>query len=701
MVNEKYRIEIDEFNENFSQLNNKRIVLYGIGRYTATLLQGAEDFCFVGLMDKDPANIGKKMFGLPIVDMKTAEKIADIVIINTSETYWNVIYERIADIGIPVYYKNGARAEKKKQVQKDNPYRNLRLSALCEQIDKTQVISFDFFDTLFMRIVCNPRDVFRLLEYEIKDIWKIDKTYTEVRNEAVKGLQKDYSFEELYRELQKISGLSHDLVQEVKNRELLLEQKMLTPRVEILQLLRKAFQYDKDIYLISDMYLPKRFYIEVLQGYGIDFKEENILISNELQKSKVEGSLWNYYVLEIVKGRSAIHIGDNEEADIQIPRKYGIKSYLTPSVWNLLKVSSLGEIVPHICTDYDSAVMGCILKKVFTNPYALADSDGMLQISSNQDMGYLVFGPVILTFLLWMREQSERDKIDKLVFMSRDGYFLKEDYEYLCNLLGVQPNCCYIVISRQLAMSASITNYNELMEYASMPYSGKITEMLEDRFGIEKVDEIPDGTLEQYIEKYGKEIKKTLSTIRRNYLQYLARMPFTENSAIVDLGFYGNNQRYLNKLLDQRFRGYYFNANLSEENENTKKQEMSVCFQTDNDLTGEHSQVQKRMIFIESVLTAPYGMVKQIDENGIFICAEKKQNQIHFQDKEEINQGIKLFIQEYITNFGMYDLQVNRKSIDFYYGCCMSGAFSFSDNVKQSFYNDNAMMNRIESMLFY
>lgn len=701
MVNEKYKIEIDEFNENFSQLNNKKIVLYGIGRYTATLLEGAEGFHFVGLMDKDPANVGKKMFGLPIVDMKTAEAIADIIIINTSETYWNVIYERIADIGIPVYYKNGVRAKKKGQVQYDNPYRNLRLSTLYEQIDNVQVISFDFFDTLFMRVVCNPRDVFHLLEHEIKGIWNIEKKYSEVRNEAVKELQKDYSYEELYRKIQKISGLSHELLQEVKNRELLLEQKMLIPRVEILQLLRGALQYGKDVYLISDMYLPKQFYIEVLQNYGIEFEEENILISNELKKSKEEGSLWNYYFTEIVKNRSVIHIGDNEEADIEIPRQYGIETYLTPSAWDLLKVSSLGEIVSHICTDYDSAVIGCILKEVFANPFALADSEGILQIKSNHEMGYLVFGPVILTFLLWLREQSERDGIDKLIFMSRDGYFLKKDYEYLCDLMGIQSNCCYIGISRQLAMSASITNDDELMEYASMPYSGTITELLEDRFGIDKIDEIPAGTLEQYLKRYEKEIKKTLSAIRKNYLEYLAGMKLGDSSAVVDLGFYGNNQRYLNKLLNQRFRGYYFNANLSEENENTKRQEMFACFQRDDDLTGEYSQVQKRMIFIESVLTAPYGMVKEIDENGTFICAEKKQNQIHFRDKEEINQGIKRFIQEYITNFGTYDLQINREFIDYYYGCCMSGALSFSDSVKQSFYNDNAMMNRIESVIFY
>jgi hypothetical protein len=285
--------------------------------------------------------------------------------------------------------------------------------------------------------------------------------------------------------------------------------------------------------------------------------------------------------------------------------------------------------------------------------------------------------------------------------MSRDGYFLKEDFEYMCSLLNEEPDCCYIGISRQLAMSASITNDDELMEYASMPYSGTIPELFEDRFGISDITQISNGTLEQYIKKYKIEIWKKLHTIRKNYFKYLEQFNLNEDYALVDLGYYGNNQRYLNKLLNIKMKGYYFYANLSKDNNNTKIQEMYACFQNSNDCTGEHSNVRKNSIYIESVLTAPYGMVKAVDENGRFICAKKQQNQLHFKDKEEINQGIKEFIRDYTDKFGKYSLEPDTEFIDRYYGLCMGDAFIFTDKVKQGFYNDNAMMNRIESMLFY
>lgn len=76
-MNEKYQIEIEQFVERFSAYKKNRIVLYGIGRLTATLLEGLKgtDFRFVGLMDKDPNNLGKTMFGLPVVNQDTAEKM--------------------------------------------------------------------------------------------------------------------------------------------------------------------------------------------------------------------------------------------------------------------------------------------------------------------------------------------------------------------------------------------------------------------------------------------------------------------------------------------------------------------------------------------------------------------------------------------------------------------------------------------------
>lgn len=700
-MNEKYQIEIDEFTDRFGSYKNKRIVLYGIGRYTATLLEGIKGFHFVGLMDKDPSKIGQSAFGLPILDKTAAENNADMVIVNTAETYWNVIYERIQDIKIPVFYKNGEKAEKKESIKLENPFKNLSYESLCNQIEKVQVVSFDFFDTLFMRSVCNPKDIFSLMEIALKDKWDNPTPFTELRDIAKKKIKENYSLDELYEQIKAIIGISDDLAEEIKYKELEIEKRLLVPRQKILSALKRAIACGKEVYIISDMYLPESFYRDIFDRYEISVPEGHILLSNVLDKSKSDGTMWKHYAEETVKGRQTLHVGDNREADIDEPVKYGIKTYMAPSAWDMLSVSSLGKTASYICNVYDTAVMGCILKELFSNPYRLWDTDGVIQIKSNYEMGYCVFAPVILTFLLWLSKISKSDKINRLVFMSRDGYFLKEDFEYLCELTGEQIECCYLGISRQLAMTASIETKKELMEYANMPYTGSITELLEDRFGIKDVEEKVDKPLEDYIEEYLLQIEKYVSDIRRKYLGYVEKMELDDDCAVVDLGFYGNNQRYLNKLTNRNMCGYYFNANLSKQNGNTSVQKMTACFQKEDDVTGENSQVLKKQIYLESFLTAPYGMVRAVDEEGNFVCADKKKNQEYFRDKEEMNRGVKQLICDYVRLFKEFKIEPDIEFVDRFYGYCFSGALKFDDVVKNSFYNDNAMMNRLESMLFY
>ncbi len=700
-MNEKYQIEIDEFTERFQNLKDARIVLYGIGRYTATLLEGIEGFRFVGLMDKEPSNIGKEIFGLPVIDKDTAEKTADLVVINTSETYWNVIYERIRDIKIPVYYKNGQQAEKRKYEELEYPYQNLSYEDLCSKIEDAEVVSFDFFDTLFMRSVCNPRDIFRLLEAKSRERWEAETGYTEIRNKAKEKLSEDYSLDELYLQIEDLSKMPHSIIEAIKERELTLERKLLIPREKVLSALRFAQEKGKEVYIISDMYLPEEFYRDVLGLYAIELPEGHILLSNILHRTKADGSMWEYYSEKIVKNRKALHVGDHQKADIEEPKRCNLEAYRVPCAWDMLTSSSMGEIASYICSDYDSAIMGCVLNKWCNDPFSLGKSNGIVQIRNNEEMGYCVFGPVVLTFLLWLLERSREDHIEKLIFMSRDGYFLKEDFEYLCSLKNERQECCYLGISRQLAMTASIETLQEILEYASMPYSGSIPELFEDRFEIKNIEEIPEGKLEDYIDKYFDEIEKYVLSIRKDYLDYIEQMGLTDQCATVDLGYYGNNQKYLNKLAGLCMPGYYFNANLSEQNQNTATQKMTACFQKKSDLTGEHSQILKRQIYLESVMTAPYGMVKAVDRSGQFRCAEKKKNQEYFQDKVEINQGIKQFICDYLKLFGEFELEPNTEFTDQFYGFCFSGRLQFAEEVKRSFFNDNAMMNRIESMLFY
>lgn len=695
-MNPKYEQEIKEFNNNFSSFKDKSIVLYGIGRLTATLLEGLKGFSIVGLMDKDPENVGKYYFGLPVLSSQQARDQADIIVINTVGAYWKIIYQRIKELGVPVYFRNGELAREEQVALKDNPYWNTSLESVMDKIANAEVVSFDFFDTLFSRRVCNPKDALILLEKKLKvHIPQIDVSWIALRNKAISHLGTNYCLDELYTEMMKIGDLSAEIIEKAKTIELRFEQHILVPRKSVLECVKKAIHLHKQVYVVTDMYLPVYFFVESLAEQGIYLESGHIIVSGVQKKNKLDGTVWQDFKKQI-GNKKAIHIGDNQVADIDKPRQFGIDGYYIASAWDMLNMSPFRGITDKICTEYASMVMGSIQSNLCQDFFALNQTKGVFQIKNNYDMGYFIFGPVLLTFFRWVLEQAQKDNVQKLVFMSRDGYFLKQDFDEYLQLTGEFINTCYIGISRQLAMTAAVNDENDLWELVNMPYTGTLAEMLEDRFEIINTS----VNSKEDIEKYLPDIWDKIHGIKERYQKYVAGYHFTCSDAVVDIGYYGNNQRYLNKISGAEMKGYYFNANISQENSNSSLQYMVPCFQKKDDYSGKESGILKYQMFLESFLTAPYGMVKDIDNNGNFLCKEKKHNQICFPAKEQINEGTKSFIRECINSFKGIDVKTDMDFVNEYYSMCFDGGFVFSDEVKRSFYNDNVMMNRIESHLF-
>ena len=54
--------------------------------------------------------------------------------------------------------------------------------------------------------------------------------------------------------------------------------------------------------------------------------------------------------------------------------------------WLLLLFRDLAD---HVCSTYSSVIAGCILKRLFQNPYVLNNRDGKIWIKDNMDIGVL------------------------------------------------------------------------------------------------------------------------------------------------------------------------------------------------------------------------------------------------------------------------------------------------------------------------
>lgn len=166
------------------------------------------------------------------------------------------------------------------------------------------------------------------------------------------------------------------------------------------------------------------------------------------------------------------------------------------------------------------------------------------------------------------------------------------------------------------------------------------------------------------------------------------------------MGYYGTNQYYLQRLTRIKTQGYCFYSCLSKDNVYINDISMKGCFQYGKDYIAEKSLVKKKNMHIETFLTAPYGMVRYIDENGNVICEPDKKSQKNFEIKQSVNSGVLEFICDYIDIYKsliefdsadyikpMEDRKEGVEDMMFY--TAVSGKCEISRGILDGFYFDN------------
>lgn len=708
----KFDYEIEAFEEAFQALKNKKIVIYGTGRMTATLISELRGFNIVGLCDRDENLVGSVKYGKPILSQAEAELQGDIVIINTDSTYWNTIYKRIQKWNLPIYYRNGERATENEKMDKDCPYWKSSLQELEQKLEHYEIISFDVFDTLILRKVMFPFDVLGMVENRMRSKWK-EIDFCSVRKLAES--RSDYqTYDEIYKNLQEITGWNQEKIEFAKKSELEIERMLIAERKDIRNLCNRVIQ-KKEVYFVSDMYFSKETLCEFLQQIGIHAKPNQIIVSCEQRKSKKDGNLWSWYKETIVEEKSAIHIGDNKIADIEIPQKYGIDTYFIMSVAEMLSHSSMKDIVPNINSIGTSVGMGIICARLFNSPFSLNEKKGMVSFSDEKEAGFVLLGYAMYNFLLWLKKEAIGDGIEQILFFARDGYLLVPMYKKLCELLGEKvPEPIYLEISRRAIWAAATENEDDLYVVAKFPFAGDLKSYLKERFGVTvenqeleriKASELQadEKILKKFLTKYGSQMRENFRKEKENYSRYIASLNLKENIAVVDTMLYGTTQYYFEKFLKKKTKGYYFCLRKDEANQYIHQNDMKSCFQKKEDLTGTNCAMAKNPVFFDAFFTAPNGMLICVNEDLKFCYSEKMLNQQHFALRYEMLYGIMEYFEEIVNLQKRVLFQeefFDPLFADELFGCMMNNGFEPTENMKKGFYFDNRILDDREVQIW-
>lgn len=708
----KYDIEIENFRHNFRSIKNKRIAIYGMGRRSATLLPGITDFNITGILDRDESNVGKELCGIKVISIKNVENCVDAIIINSDPSNYEIIYKRIAnDVTVPVYYADGriAALSDKDTRYEQNEYWKSSYQELKDKIDKADIVSFDIFDTLIMRKVFSPEDVFRLLGEKVRAELKLDCEIASIRAQAAQcGAYA--TINEIYGYIKKCTNLTDKNISDIMKMEKDTDIDLCIVRRDIADLYEYCLTCGKEVYFISDMYYTIQDIKRILDKCGVTVPDdEHIWISCEKKADKVSGSLWEKYFKLVGKGNKCLHIGDNKTCDVKNPVRYGIDSYYVMGAKDMLMNSSMAELASDVNTVSDSICLGLVASKLFNSPFALCSTKGKVSFDDSESYGYCVYGPLLEKFLIWLYYKSRKDEIDKLLFFARDGYFLEKDYTMVAELLddGSKQEWCYLPISRRLIYIATMENEDDFNRVVAFPYVGTFADYMKSRFEIIVTDETSEYNDRQinavgdsknilkWIQPYKDKIMKQAKKERKNYLAYL-----TSDGDMKKELSYGTNQYYLQRLTGIKTKGYCFYACLSKDNVYINEISMDGCFQYGDDYMAEKSFARKKNMYIETFITAPHGMIRYIDNQGKMICKLDGKSQEYFDIKEKVNCGAVDFIADYINiykavlvvnnNEYIKLMQDRRESLEdnLFYNM-LNGMCNVSKDILEGFYFDN------------
>ncbi|MCR5799067.1 MAG: hypothetical protein K6G69_03235 [Lachnospiraceae bacterium] len=633
----------EQFEKRFLKDSTNNIVIYGIGERTENLLKNISGDRIVGLMDAK--HTGEILYGKRVLNYDEVSEISDVIIVIIARnSVINIIYKRIESFVnqhmIKVYDINGTEIVTHSLSGVERECFSIQESDLWGSIDQADIVSFDIFDTLLARRVMRPVDVFRIVEDSIQSK---DYSYAQERIRAEKELSFLVSptIYEIYKRLGENIGLDKVETDKILRTEIDVEKKALARRDSVCRLLSRAKRLGKKVLLISDMYFTKDIIEEILKFFDIvDYDE--IYVSCEYHETKSSGLYDIVRKKENVTG-NWLHIGDNDYSDIQKPKSLGISTYKIFSSTEMLEQSIYADILEYNASVETSVILGQFAAVAYNNPFGGFDKTGKLIIDSAEELAKTIFAPIIFKFIEWLVIKVKEDGIDFIMFPSRDGFILKDLYEYANRILECKdtPNDAYVYTSRRAALVSAVKDVEGIKKVAEFPGSLSIEERAKKRFEIsDDVKYMSDEFVDEALKRSARE--------KKEYLDYFKKMNLEnyDNISFVDFVSIGTVQEALEKLLQRHLQGYYFLRRYPD-NEYKKHMDIDALYGTYNDFE-MNMNLYKYYYFMEMLLSSYEACFKYIDEDGKLRFYEENRSEESIQILKELHRGLYSYCEEVI-----------------------------------------------------
>ena len=636
--------------ELIDKYKSQNISLYGLGTETERFLnENGSKLSVVGLLDGFKSE--GEIYDYPIIPIAdTPSKGVKLIIVVARPGSCKAIAKRIGDFcrenEIALYDVRGRDLLDASEVAYD--FKNIiggSRQELMRKGEEADVISFDLFDTLVMRKVKSYTDIFDLVDLRLRDRGVVIPDLAKNRFFAEKELSKDKppKLQQIYDYVLRTVGGGFIDPDELAKEEWQLDLSLLAVRKSVRDVFNTFVSMGKKVVITTDSYYSREQIIEILNKYNLkDY--DDLLVSCEYETAKPQGL---FGVLSDKYNREKIlHIGDDEFSDIEKAGSFGIDTfriYSACGLFDLLGGLGAEEVIESIA---DRVKTGLFLEKIFNNPFWFEDDEKRLSVNNAYDIGYLFCAPMITDFTLWMRDRADKQGYEQMLFGARDGFLVGR----LFRKLDGTKHSYYFLTSRTAAIRAGVDSQEDIEYVDSMKYFGSPETALKVRYGIQ-VEDINAVDRNALILDRAKQQKE-------NYRKYINKLEIDDrNLALFDFVAKGTTQMYLQRLFSQHIKGFYF-LQLEPEFMADKGLDIEPFYSDEEKNT---SAIFDNYYILETMLTAPYPQMEEMDKEGnpIFVKETRSEQELRVFDRAQ--QGIIDYFDEYLRILPAYAGTVNKK----------------------------------------
>lgn len=572
-----------------------------------------------------------------------------------------------------------------KELHVDEPESSFspRVEAYLEKITAYETISFDIFDTLIFRPFAEPTDLFYFIGERLgyTDFRRIRmEAEAEARWEKHK---KTGSFEvtlaDIWSLLEEKTGLSAEEGIRIEE-ECELVFCYANPFMK--EVYEKARQMGKRIVIISDMYLSEAFLSKMLEKNGYTGYDK-LYVSCEYDKNKGTGELFKLAQEELsLADSTVIHIGDNENSDVKRAAACGFEPMYYPNV-------------NKHCSKYRPYDMSPIVGGAYRGLVNTHLNCGVFKHSMEYEYGYIYGGFFVVGYCAFIHDYCQKNQIDKILFLSRDGDILSQVY----TMLYPEEKTEYVLWSRKVAtkLMASSDRYDFFRRFLYHKVNQRVS--LKDAFASMELDalllQLP-ADLKETDMLTSENVKKVKAFLLEHWAQveeayadehhaakayYKEKLAGASRAVAVDIGWAGSGAIVLNHLINKVWKldceviGILAGTNTVH---NAEVDASETFLQTgklvsymysmahNRDLIKRHDLNKDYNVFWELLLSSPnpqFVGFSWVDEQVSFRFGKRDANQNGIQ---EVQRGILDFTREYVEHFGAYDFMFRISGRDAY-----------------------------------